>query len=232
MNLKHEEQITRYFERQMSSGEEQSFLISLAASDEMRIAFRSHLELMKALRQDKESMTSAVPVRARTFAALGIAASAIPFMDNELRSAPIQQTASVAPAVATKTGLSIVKNFVRSHALGMALGVGVGLGGAMLMDNPSTNVEQPGAAKQSVQEKTYTQPIITSPEEAKAVANDAPQTSSRTVIAIHPRQLHVVTPSIVSEMPKAIAAEQNLPVVEKSGTSKIKIKTEITKPVK
>src|SRR5579871_1978153 len=91
MMLRQEEQISRYFDHAMSSQEEQNFLIALAASDAMRIAFRSQLELMKAVRSDADDLRSVaaarVPnVRNRTLTALGLSATAVtPFIEQELR---------------------------------------------------------------------------------------------------------------------------------------------------
>src|SRR5437762_5789726 len=83
--MKQEEQINRYLEHAMSSGEEQNFLITLAASDDMRMAFRSHLELMKAVRKDKDDLRTVAQVRNRTLAALGLSATAAgAFIEQEL----------------------------------------------------------------------------------------------------------------------------------------------------
>lgn len=71
-----EEQLNEFFENGMSAADEQNFLISVAASDELRRAFRSQLELMKAVRSDKDRLRSVAQVRNRTFAALGLSATA------------------------------------------------------------------------------------------------------------------------------------------------------------
>src|SRR5579883_383745 len=79
MNLRDEEQLQRYFERKMSGTEEQNFLIDVAARDDMRLAFRSQLELLKALRADKDAtMLPAVLLRGRTLATLGLGATLVP----------------------------------------------------------------------------------------------------------------------------------------------------------
>jgi len=98
-----EEQLHRYFEHVMSPVEEQSFLITVAASDEMRIAFRSQLELMKAVRSDKDSLRSVAQVRSRTLTALGLSATAVtPFIEHELlRGAKSQEPQVVESASLT-----------------------------------------------------------------------------------------------------------------------------------
>ncbi|HET6402252.1 MAG TPA: hypothetical protein VFH95_12755 [Candidatus Kapabacteria bacterium] len=87
--MKHEEQLNDFFEHALSPAEEQNFLISVAASDELRIAFRSQLELMKAVRSDKDNLrmgsSPVAQVRNRTLAALGLSATAAtPFIEQEL----------------------------------------------------------------------------------------------------------------------------------------------------
>jgi hypothetical protein len=89
MVRKHEEQLNDFFEHALSPAEEQNFLISVAASDELRIAFRSQLELMKAVRSDKDNLrmgaSPVAQVRNRTLAALGLSATAAtPFIEQEL----------------------------------------------------------------------------------------------------------------------------------------------------
>jgi hypothetical protein len=105
MTLRNEDLIVRYFDRNMSVSEEQNFLISLAASDELRIAFRSHLELNRAIRQDKDDMRPVAQVRSRTLATLGLTAAAtLPFLEQALvqSSDPVRAaTTHVIPAQVT-----------------------------------------------------------------------------------------------------------------------------------
>jgi hypothetical protein len=74
MNIRDEELVQRYFDHSMSGGEEQSFLIDVAARDDMRMAFRSQLELLKAIKFDKDVLGGTGLVRERTLAALGLTA--------------------------------------------------------------------------------------------------------------------------------------------------------------
>src|SRR5512146_1352414 len=93
MNLRDEEQLQRYFDHKMSSAEEQNFLIDIAARDDMRLAFRSNLELLKALRADKDAATvSAAIVRGRTLTALGLGAALLP---NALKEHEVAQSAAM-----------------------------------------------------------------------------------------------------------------------------------------
>jgi len=133
MNTIKEEQLNRYFEHAMSGGEEQNFLISVAASDEMRIAFRSQLELMKAVRSDKDELRVGVSgqpvahVRNRTLTALGLSATAVtPFIEHELtRSSAGVQAAEV--AVGPMGWLSKAVSFFRRPALALTGGLALGV---------------------------------------------------------------------------------------------------------
>lgn len=119
MMMRQEEQITRYFEHGMSAAEEQNFLISLAASDEMRVSFRSQLELMKAVRSDSDALRSVASVRDRTLMALGLSATAVtPFIEQELIRSSRNQ-----PQPSATSGFARLL-----HAPKYALGTGLFLG--------------------------------------------------------------------------------------------------------
>jgi hypothetical protein len=130
-----EEQLHRYFEHVMSPAEEQSFLITVAASDEMRIAFRSQLELMKAVRSDKDSLRSVAQVRNRTLTALGLSATAVtPFIEHELlRGAKDQsvmvQSASIAGDVPPLSGgwIGRISSLIRQPIIALTGGLALGV---------------------------------------------------------------------------------------------------------
>jgi hypothetical protein len=130
--MKQEEQLNRYFEHTMSSSEEQNFLISVAASDQMRIAFRSQLELMKAVRSDKDALHAGMSghpvahVRYRTLAALGLSATAAPLLDQEFThesatQAAGMQTAGIAPK------MSFFRSILRMPTLALTAGLALGI---------------------------------------------------------------------------------------------------------
>src|SRR6059036_3156617 len=114
MNIRDEEQLQQYFERQMTSGQEQNFLIGVAARDDMRLAFRSQLELLKAVREDKDASGSPTFVRVKTLGALGLGGSLVPgsLKEQEAEAATLSPrflqrigTAFRRPAVSVATGL-------------------------------------------------------------------------------------------------------------------------------
>src|SRR5487761_2581527 len=112
MVRKHEEQLNDFFEHALSPAEEQNFLISVAASDELRIAFRSQLELMKAVRSDKDNLrvgaSPVAQVRNRTLAALGLSATAAtPFIEQELMRSGKGSSSAMKQAVAATKSASL-----------------------------------------------------------------------------------------------------------------------------
>lgn len=96
MNIRDEELVQRYFDHSMSGAQEQNFLIDVAARDDMRMAFRSQLELLKAIKFDKDVLGGTGLVRERTLAALGLTA---------------MLTATTDEAVAAPTFMQNVKGF-------------------------------------------------------------------------------------------------------------------------
>jgi hypothetical protein len=131
-----EEQLHRYFEHVMSPVEEQSFLITVAASDEMRIAFRSQLELMKAVRSDKDSLRSVAQVRSRTLTALGLSATAVtPFIEHELlrgaksQEAEINQSAGILGDSSPLSGgwISRISSLIRQPIIALTGGLALGV---------------------------------------------------------------------------------------------------------
>ena len=116
----------------MTPSEEQNFLISVAASDQMRIAFRSQLELMKAVRSDKDALHAGMSghpvahVRYRTLAALGLSAAAAPFLDQGLTHGSAAQTGEASMAtVMPRT--SWLGNLIRTPKLAITAGLALGI---------------------------------------------------------------------------------------------------------
>jgi hypothetical protein len=142
MVLKQEELLSRYFEHRMSADEEQNFLIQLAASNELRTAFRSHLELQKAIRDDKDDLRAVAQVRTRTLTALGLSASAVtPFIEQELmRNKPVSDetaiTASLAPSHSLVSRLGLL---VRNRSIILSAGLLIGFASATAIFGPETS---------------------------------------------------------------------------------------------
>lgn len=183
MITKHEEQLNRYFEHTLSPSEEQNFLISVAASDELRIAFRSQLELMKAVRTDKDALHSGMNgqpvarVRDRTLAALGLSATAAtPFIEQELMResrgntprASHGETASVTGGTRMLDHAQVMPpvtwlgKVLRTPTLALATGLALGILSTTAVEHftASGNPNEMGNPAPAVQMKTAVQPTI------------------------------------------------------------------------
>jgi hypothetical protein len=241
MMIKQEESINRYLEHAMSSAEEQNFLITLAASDDMRMAFRSHLELMKAVRNDKDDLRSVAQVRNRTLAALGLSATAASaFIEQELVRSNKQQAVQHAEVVSGPGPLlTRIGRFIGTQKL--ALGTGLALG--MLT---ATGVFTSGVFSPSIEAgkhaSTPSSQVISAPKlENPAVSTSQPAAQGigqadetvAPVNALHSRgHIHhsVQNTAATSTTPSTSIKSSDIPEVNKVGaatvhTKKAKIKT-------
>src|SRR5436305_13430665 len=144
MNIRDEEQLQQYFERQMSGSQEQNFLINVAARDDMRLAFRSQLELLKAVREDKDTSGSPTFVRSKTLGALGLGGALLPGSLKEQEA----QAASLSPKFLQRIGTAF-----RRPAISIATGlVAVVLGTSFFVSaSPDNAIRQPASGRPAVQ---------------------------------------------------------------------------------
>jgi hypothetical protein len=190
INLKDEELLQQYFEHDMSGGEEQNFLIDVAARDDMRLAFRSQLELLKAVGKDKMAMPAAAFVRERTLAALGLSAMLL---------AP-QEEAKAAPSLMSRT-FDVLRKPVVSLSLGLLIG-GAGVYGIL----PGSHVEQ----KVIAPKQEISTPLTTEPTKQNAMP-EAISTNERAAVK------HVVSAKAlqtVATSPNADPSQKPLPIVD------------------
>jgi hypothetical protein len=145
MTLKNEELLSRYFERKMTSGEEQNFLISVAANDELRLAFRSQLELMRAVSNDKDGIRSAAEVRMRTLAALGLSTlAADSYLEHDLLSRPAAEEAKREVVIQAASSQGGFMNFIKSPVTTVVGGLAIGFMAAIaIFSSPEPEVRQP-----------------------------------------------------------------------------------------
>lgn len=231
MTLKHEELLSRYFERKMSSQEEQNFLISVAANDELRLAFRSHLELMKAVGQDKDAIRSTAQVRARTLAALGLSTLAIDeFVEHDILSR------SEEPAPVQQASMSPVSAFTRSPFVTVLGGIAIGFLGALTVLDIGPSVEPQSTpqvvsrpAEQTVQPapQTYSEPIPQVVPEASQEFTAAPSIERA---ARSQRKAPVETNTTKNGLEKMANSPSEPPVVNVQEPGTIAIKPSIRKP--
>lgn len=202
MVLKQEELLSKYFDHRMTADEEQNFLIQLAASDDLRTAFRSHLELQKAIRDDKDDLRSVAQVRNRTLTALGLSAAAVtPFIEQELMKSSVAAereplAASVAPRIPfmTKVG-SVLRSRLALLSTGLILGFAAA---SAIFSTNSTPVSVPHSTVSPV---------------SGPVATPSPNVSTETV------NPSVIEPSSGSQAPETIHSTNGLNTKPQSITS-------------
>ncbi len=216
MNIRDEEQLQQYFERQMSGAQEQNFLINVAARDDMRLAFRSQLELLKAVREDKDSSGSPTFVRSKTLTALGLGGALVP---SSLKENETQQ-ASILPTSFLQNVGSAFKRPMVSITLGLLLGM---LGTSFFMSsNNSQELNTPSPAVIAVPVAPATgitiQPTVTS-DPSKDLQKPTENASA-----------NVVKPT--SHIAQHISHKQNLPIINNSKPGSVDLKTTITNPDK
>lgn len=130
MNIRDEEQLQQYFERGMTGAQEQNFLINVAARDDMRLAFRSQLELLKAVREDKDASGSPTFVRSKTLTALGLGGALVPSSLKEQE---------VAAASFSPTMWQNISNVFRRPAISLTAGLLAGILGSSFFFSGTLN---------------------------------------------------------------------------------------------
>jgi len=209
MNIRDEEQLQQYFERAMTPAQEQNFLINVAARDDMRLAFRSQLELLKAVREDKDASGSPTFVRSKTLTALGLGAALVP---SSLKQQEVQ-AASLAPSYMKSIGNAFRRPMV-SLTAGLLFGL---LGSSLFTARP---VNEPAAITKPV----IVAPAIQTPQAATpSAANQEPvkNTVSHKTTVIHTAN----KPDIGNT-----TTTTSTPVTEEIMSSSVKTKTNINKP--
>lgn len=122
--------ISSYIDSELTADQEQEFLISLAASEQLRRSFRSELVLKNVLHKDETLTAPPRAIRSAIFGAVGLsAADAVP--TNVSPSLP------VAAAVQTASRFSTL--FV---SVGMTVAALVGFTTHALLESPSTQRDQ------------------------------------------------------------------------------------------
>src|ERR1035437_9495282 len=95
--MTHDERISAYIDNELSTEQEQEFLISLAASDGLRKSFRSELVLKNVMHRDDASVNPPHTLRRSVFAALGLAGADMVASEHAHAAS---QAGSTAPRVA------------------------------------------------------------------------------------------------------------------------------------
>lgn len=238
MVMKHEEQLNDFFEHTLSPAEEQNFLISVAASDELRIAFRSQLELMKAVRSDKDNLrvgaNPVAQVRNRTLAALGLSATAAtPFIEQELMRGGRAEQAHTASQAASVSGPGLQRfgHLLHIPALALSAGLLLGILSTTAVEHFTSSSAIPTATSSNIHAREFT-PSMNPPLRPRTIEtipaknglhNRDERSSSSFVAAEHPlrRAMHhanrVAVSNRMSETPVTkIAASSAIPEVSRN----------------
>lgn len=226
----------------MTNGEEQNFLISVAANDELRLAFRSQLELMRAVSNDKDGIRSAAEVRMRTLAALGLSTlAAESFLEHDLLSRapkeePVTSVASTTPIqqVPVQAGSSSFMSFVKSPLMTVLSGLTVGFLAALaIFEGPETQAINP-APKQTISPAVQTPSSDLKFESTPAPLEDrtlteteVPVAAKQNVNAARKPAGETIDPNSGLQLKANGAQEQ--PVVDRQNPGAVTIKPKIKK---
>ena len=207
MNIRDEEQLQQYFERQMTGSQEQNFLINVAARDDMRLAFRSQLELLKAVREDKDASGSPTFIRTKTLGALGLGGALMPSSLKEQETKALAASSSVWQNI----GATFKRPLV-SVSAGLLVGI---LGTSILM--PASETHDRGTSSGAVISVPATQtPKVAVPSALAQPAKD--QLGNK---AAH---------STVSSANHQRITQKNIPVTDSRKPGEIDVKNNIHKP--
>ncbi len=223
----------------MSSSEEQNFLISVAASDQMRIAFRSQLELMKAVRSDKDALHAGMSghpvahVRYRTLAALGLSATAAPLLDQEFTRQSASQAEAQAAGMMPK--MSFFRSILRMPTLALTAGVALGvLSTTAVMHYTEAT---PGISHDApVMRSVSTIPSVVPVKTPTTVQTNEPITapyglnnsSHSDGVAVH--HANHVSDAGIGQTPTQIVAPNSIPETSTSNAGTMRTKTHINRP--
>ena len=210
MNIRDEEQLQQYFERGMTSAQEQNFLINVAARDDMRLAFRSQLELLKAVREDKDSSGSPTFVRSKTLGALGLGGALVPSSLKEQEA----QTASLTPTILEKIGMAFKRPAI-SIATGLLAGV---LGTSFFLQPVATEIHPPVSASPAIQApavQTAPQMAVPAQEEGKSYKS---------------HKTYKMSNSAKPNTEANTAKNNESPIINTTNPAKIETKTNMHKP--
>jgi hypothetical protein len=211
MNLRDEEILQNYFDRKMTAPEEQNFLIDVAARDDMRLAFRSNLELLKAVRADKDAASIAL-VRSSTLASLGLGAGLLP---NALKEQETAQASIVKP--------SGLWNLIRRPASMLVMGLLAGSALTYSLLPAST----PESGQQLSPPAAQSPATITITEPSKDIPNPAQHESAKNAEATHSAKAAIAAKATA---PKQTITPEEMPLVKKTKSSSIQVQTTVHPP--
>jgi len=218
--MNHHENISSYIDNELNPEQEQEFLISLAASENLRKAFRSELVLKNVLHQDERLTAPPRDLRAGVFLSLGIADAAMNAVSNPSSSAT--QTSAAAPATQASFFKTLFATKINTLLTSLTLGASALIG----FTTHAVITEQSPVASQQVTRNVGPAPVITLPstvtepekkEPLASVSSDnallgAPSVQSKAKVKVtKKRAVEENTPASVASKP-ATTPEQTIGV--------------------
>lgn len=229
----------------MTSSEEQNFLISVAANDELRLAFRSQLELMRAVSNDKDGIRSAAEVRSRTLAAIGLSTlAADSFLEHDLLNRQareeIANVPATTPAIHQASITSGIVSFFKSSLMTVVAGLTVGFIGAMVIfsdsseeriqPNPGAIVAPQTTGNTNVPQTLQNQPIRENSSPAvQPVEAPATQPVQRSAVRAERKPASETNTPETGLQSKANESQDPV-TVSRQNSAPVDIKTSIKKP--
>ncbi|HWF44932.1 MAG TPA: hypothetical protein VG537_09850 [Candidatus Kapabacteria bacterium] len=177
--MTHDERISAYIDNELSTEQEQEFLISLAASDGLRKSFRSELVMKNVLHRDEMVTNPPREMRAALFATLGIGAAAA----TASKADAAQSASNAGHSIASH---SLIKTFfaTKMSALVTAVGISIsalaGYGVHSIVDadhvSPAQQTEHVSNSKQA-NPVNATPSVVQQSQDNSKVAQEAQGTS-------------------------------------------------------
>jgi hypothetical protein len=232
--MTHHDLISSYIDNELTTAQEQEFLISLAANDNLRSSFRTELTLKNIVHRDESLITPPRALRASVFAAVGLSAAAAPEVAQAATQAVAPSTQASTSTVASQSSTFFKTLFAtKMNALFTTLSLSVAtLVGFVGHD---VIVEEP-AATQTVQTNNTTpaaspvvEPVQTTQTEVvaeKPMADAKKQTGSR----VAPRVTRKSTNSIPNEADKPASTDGT--TTDVSGTGEVSLTPPVITPQK
>ena len=143
--MTHHDLISSYIDNELTREQEQEFLISLAANDNLRTSFRTELTLKNLVHRDESLITPPRALRTSVFAAVGLAAAAAPEVAQAATSTSTASTVASQSSSFIKTLFATKLNAVfTTLSLSVATLVGF-VGHDMIESEPASPVQQTAA---------------------------------------------------------------------------------------
>jgi hypothetical protein len=223
--MDYQDKISSYIENDLSAEAEQEFLISLAASEGLRRAFRSELIMKNIMREDERVTAPPRKIRADVFAAVGLASAVA-----ESDVADLARTAN--------TGFILTKLNALVGAVAIVASMGVGYVAHGLVE-PSTPVVPSVRTEQLAQPQQHTVPTQVAPSESapnQMSQREMLDAKSTVTQPIHPekhlKQSNATHDAQLGTPSQLGTATQTSTSPTTTMPSDVNVKPEVTKPAK